>query len=176
MFLPVAVGSLLFLFILGPLYSHRFLPPKWVLVVGELLVLAGEVVFSQNDADTVYWRLSFRGFILVAKGIACYFINFLNIVLSSSPPEEQGLVSGILQTVAQVSIAIAFAVGSSLVTSTEQAALLADYRNSFYFCIACIGLAALVALVILKPVDRTVEVKDDTDEEVGRAKGAEEVN
>jgi MFS family permease len=170
MYFPIAIGSTIFLFILGPLYNHRWLPPKWVLVVGELLVLAGQVLFSQNDAETVYWRLSFPGFILIAMGIACYFINFLNIVFASSPAEEQGLVSGILQTVAQVSTAIAFAIGSSLVNNTEQTALLADYRKSFYMCIACSLSAALVAVIFLSPVDTKLEVKDDMDEEIGPLK------
>jgi hypothetical protein len=169
MYIPIAVGSLVFLFILGPLYNHRLLPPKWVLVVGELFVLAGEVLISQNDADTAYWWLSFPGFILVAIGIACYFINFLNIVFSSAPPEEQGVISGILQTTAQVSTAIAFAVGSSLVSSTEPAALLIDYRNSFYFCIGCSGLGALVAIFFLSPVDTKAEVSDGKEAGKGEA-------
>lgn len=82
------------------------------------------------------------------------FINSLNIVFSGSSPEEQGLVSGILQTVAQVLIAIAFAMGSSSVSSTDPAGLLVDYRNSFYFRIACTGVVALVALLFLKPADK----------------------
>lgn len=161
MYLPIAVVSLIFLFILGPLYNTRLLPPKWVLVVGELLVLSGEVLFSQNNADTVYWRLSFPGFILVAIGISCYFINFLNIVFSSAPLEEQGLISGILQTVAQVSTAIAMAVGSSLIKDKESRALLLDYRNSFYFCISCSGLATWVAVIFLSPVDKKASIIHD---------------
>jgi hypothetical protein len=168
MFLPIALGSVVFLFILGPLYNHRFLPPRWVLVVGELLVLAGEMMFSQNDLDTSYWQLSFPGFILIALGIACYFINFLNIVFSSAPPDEQGLISGLIQTVAQISTAMTFAVGSSLVSSTKPAALLLDYRNSFYFCAGCTGLAALVSVLFLCPVDMKAEVPCDEDERIGQ--------
>jgi hypothetical protein len=88
MYLPVAVGSLIFLFILGPIYNHHFLPPKMGLGRWRTPRSRRRIFFYQNDADTVYWRLSFLGFILVAIGIACYFINFLNIVFSSSPPEE----------------------------------------------------------------------------------------
>lgn len=152
MYLPVAIVSLILFFILGPLYNHRLLPPKWFLIAGEVFIIAGEVLFSQNNAHTVYWWLSFPGFVLIGIGTACYFINFLNIVFSSAPPEEQGLISGILQTVAQVSNAIAFAIGSSLVNSTELGALLVEYRNSFYFCIGCSGLAALVGVIFLTPV------------------------
>jgi hypothetical protein len=166
MFLPVGLGSVVFLFILGPLYNHRFLPPRWVLVVGELLVLAGEMMFSQNDPDTSYWQLSFPGFILIALGIACYFINFLNIVFSSAPPDEQGLISGLIQTVAQISTAMTFAVGSSLVSSTKPAALLLDYRNSFYFCAGCTGLAVLVSVLFLRPVDKKAELSCDKDERI----------
>jgi len=168
MFIPIALGSVVFLFILGPLYNHRLLPPKWVLVVGELLVLAGEAMFSQNDSDTSYWELSFPGFILIALGSTCYFVNFLNIVFSSAPPDEQGLISGLIQTVAQISIAIAFAVGSSLVSSTNPAALLLDYRNSFYFCAGCTGLAVLVSVFILCPVGMKPKVLCDKDERVGQ--------
>ena len=168
MFVPIALGSVVFLFILGPLYNHRFLPPRWVLVVGELLVLAGEIMFSQNDPDTSYWQLSFPGFILIALGIACYFINFLNIVFSSAPPDEQGLISGLIQTVAQISTAMTFAVGSSLVSSAKPAALLLDYRNSFYFCAGCTGLAVLVSVLFLRPVDMKAEVSCEKDERIGQ--------
>lgn len=152
MFVPIALSSVVFLLFLGPLYNHRFLPPRWVLVVGELLVLAGQVMFSQNNPDTNYWHLSFPGFILIALGSTFYFINFLNIVFSSAPPDEHGLISGLIQTVAQISIAVTFAVGSSLVSSTQPAALLLDYRNSFYFCAGCTGSAVLVSVLFLRPV------------------------
>jgi hypothetical protein len=168
MFLPIALGSVVFLFILGPLYNHRFLPPKWVLVVGEVLVLAGEIMFSQNDSDTSYWQLSFPGFILIALGSTSYFINFLNIVFSSAPPEEQGLISGLIQTIAQISTAMTFAVGSSLVSGTKPAAILLDYRNSFYFCAGCSGLAVLVSLLFLHPLDMKPKVPCDEDERVGQ--------
>jgi predicted MFS family arabinose efflux permease len=168
MFVPIALGSVVFLLFLGPLYNHRFLPPRWVLVVGELLVLAGEIMFSQNDPDTSYWRLSFPGFILIALGSSCYFVNFLNIIFSSAPPDEQGLISGLIQTVAQISIAMTFAVGSSLVRSTQPAALLSDYRNSFYFCAGCTGLAALVSALFLRPVDMKAEASCDKDEKIGQ--------
>jgi hypothetical protein len=168
MFIPIALVSVVFLFILGPLYNHRFLPPRWVLVVGELLILAGEIMFSQNDPDTSYWQLSFPGLILIALGTACYFINFLNIVFSSAPPDEQGLISGLIQTVAQISTAMTFAVGSSLVSSTKPAALLLGYRNSFYFCAGCTGLAVLVSALFLRPVDMKAELSYDKDKRIGQ--------
>ncbi len=168
MFVPIALGSVVFLFIFGPLYNHRFLQPRWVLVVGELLVLAGEIMFSQNSPDTSYWQLSFPGFILIALGITFYFINFLNMVFSSAPLDEQGLISGLIQTIAQISTAMTFAVGSSLVTSTKPAALLLDYRNSLYFCSGCTGLAVLVSVIFLRPVDMKAEVSCDKDERIGR--------
>ena len=168
MFLPIALGSVVFFLILGPLYNHRFLPPRWVLVVGELLVLAGEIMFSQNDPGTSYWLLSFPAFILISLGSTCYFINFLNIVFSNAPPDEQGLISGLIQTVAQISTAMTFAVGSSLVSSTKPAALLLDYRNSFYFCAGCTGLAVLVSVLFLRPVDMKVEVSCEKGERIGQ--------
>lgn len=164
MFVPIALGSVVFLLFLGPLYNHSFLPPRWVLVVGELLVLAGQIIFSQNDPDTSYWRLSFPGFILIALGSTFYFINFLNIIFTSAPPDEQGLISGLIQTVAQISIAITFAIGSSIVSSTQPAALLLDYRNSFYFCAGCTGLAVLVSVLFLRPVAIKAEASCDKDE------------
>jgi len=168
MFIPIALSSVVFLFILSTLYNHRFLPPRWVLVVGELLVFAGEVVFSQNDPDTSYWQLSFPGFILIALGSTCYFINFLNIVFTSAPPDEQGLISGLLQTVAQISTAMTFAIGNSVVSSTKPAALLLGYRNSFYFCAGCTGLAVLVSVLFLRPVDMKAEMSCKKGEGIGQ--------
>ncbi len=71
---------------------------------------------------------------------------------------------------------MAFAVGSSLASSTDPADLLAEYRNYFYLCIACIGLAESVGLVFLKQVDRTAGVKDDSDGEGGQTQRVEAEN
>lgn len=152
MYLPVAIGSLIFEIILGAFYNHRFLPPKWVLFAAGIILVIGEVIFSLNDIHTNYWQFSFPAYILMGLGVACFFINFLNIVYEGTPADEQGLVAGIIQTIAQVSTAVAFGIGSSMVSGHTPEDLLTQYRHSFYFSIACAGGVAVIAAFWVKSI------------------------
>lgn len=116
------------------------------------MLLTGTLIFSRNGVHEFYWRYSFSGTIIIALGVCNFFINYLNIVYASAPPEDQGLISGIVQTVAQVSTGVAFAIGSSFISSNEPEALLREYRKSFYVSMAFAGVGGLVALVFVKPL------------------------
>jgi Major Facilitator Superfamily len=179
-FLPVCIASIIVMGILGPYYNHRFLPPKYVLIAGEVIAAAGVVLYSRNEINTSYWRFSFPGLILLSIGLSGFFINYLNIAFASAPPEDQGLISGILQTVAQLATALAFAIASSLISAKTPEGLLPQYRNSFYISIACAGLAAIVSVIFLSPIkpEEGSKVRDEEkvlDEESTASSVKEEV-
>ncbi|KAH8586129.1 major facilitator superfamily domain-containing protein, partial [Bisporella sp. PMI_857] len=113
MWSPLIVGTLIFCILMGPFYNHRFMPPKWFLVIGPIILTSGVVLFSRNDTDTGYWQYTFSGSIVMSLGTAIFFIHYLNVAYAATPPEDQGLVSGIIQTSAQVATALGLAIGSS---------------------------------------------------------------
>jgi len=154
MFIPVAAGSVFFIMIFGPLYNHKLLPPKWMLVFSSLFLLTGILLFSRNTTHSFYWRWTFSGSVVIPLGVTIFFINYLNIVYASAPAEDQGLISGIVQTVAQISTGVAFAVGSSFIRGERPEVLLGQYRKSFYVAMAFAGAGAVVAALFVKTVKK----------------------
>jgi hypothetical protein len=165
--IPIAAGSFFFLFIFGPMYNHKFLPPKWVVTLSGPVLLVSVLLYSRNEIHSKYWHWTFPATIIMALGTVTFFINFLNIAFASAPLEDQGLISGIVQTVAQVSTGVSFAIGSSFIESANPEVLLGQYRKSFYVSMAFAGMAGLVSLVFLKNVPKREEVaKEDVESTV----------
>lgn len=52
--------------------QQRF-PLKWVILVGELLVLAGTVLLPFADTKAHYWRFAFPGFCIGTAGMTIVF-------------------------------------------------------------------------------------------------------
>ncbi|KAG4432240.1 hypothetical protein IFR05_012273 [Cadophora sp. M221] len=152
MWSPLIIGTLVFCMLMGPFYNHRYIPPKWFLVMGPLILATGVTLFSRNDLETGYWRYTFSGSIVMSLGTAIFFIHYLNVAYAATPPEDQGLVSGIIQTSAQVATALGLAIGSSFLSSETPKDLLSEYRNSFYVAVAFGCAGAIVALVWIKPI------------------------
>lgn len=128
------------------------MPPKWFLVIGPVILAVGVVLFSRNDTETGYWKYTFSGSVVMSLGTAIYFIHYLNVAYAATPPKDQGLVSGIIQTSAQIATALGLAIGSSFLSSETPKDLLPEYRNSFWVAVAFGGAGALVALIWIKPV------------------------
>ncbi|TFK54595.1 MFS general substrate transporter [Heliocybe sulcata] len=162
-FLPIAAGAFLLMPIVGHFYNHRFMPPKWVIAFGQCLCLAGVALFSQNQVDSSYWHWGFAGLVLFPFGACTFFVNFLNIAYASAPPEEQGLISGIVQMAAQVATALASGIASSFISGGTREQLLEQYRRSFYLAVALAGLAVVIAAVFIRPIPP--KPKKSTDEE-----------
>lgn len=104
----------------------------------------------------------------MAVGLSGYFVNYLNVAISSAPAEMQGLIAGILQTVAQLGTAMGFAIASSQISTTgTPQELLSDYRNSFYTAMTFGGLAFILAILLIKPL-KTVEkeVREGSDVDI----------
>ncbi|KAH7378033.1 major facilitator superfamily domain-containing protein [Cadophora sp. MPI-SDFR-AT-0126] len=152
MWSPLIVGTLIFCILMGPFYNHRYMPPKWFLALGPLILAAGVVLFSRNDLDTGYWKYTFSGSIVMSLGTAIFFIHYLNVAYAATPPEDQGLIAGIIQTSAQVATALGQAIGSSFLSAETPEELLPEYRNSFYVAIAFGIAGSAVALLFIKPI------------------------
>ncbi|KZT26432.1 MFS general substrate transporter [Neolentinus lepideus HHB14362 ss-1] len=166
-FTPVAIGAFILMPIAGNFYNHRFMPPKWVIALGQGLCVASVALFSQNQVDSSYWHWSFPSLVLYPIGSCFFFVNFLNIVYASAPQEEQGLISGIVQMAGQISTALAFGIGSSFVTGGTREQLLEQYRRSFYLAVALAGLAVVTAVVFVRSIPP--KPKKNEDEEKGTA-------
>lgn len=147
-FLPVSIVALIAMFALGAVYGR--VPPKWVIAVGEILGIVGILLFSRNEVNTNFWRYTFTGEFVMVLGMAGYFVNYLNVAMSSAPNDMQGLIAGILQTVAQLGTALGFAIASSLIHGETKEELKEAYRNSFYTAMAFGAASFILAVVFIK--------------------------
>ncbi|KAL2061113.1 hypothetical protein VTL71DRAFT_7386 [Oculimacula yallundae] len=164
MWSPLIVGTLIFCILMGPFYNHRYMPPKWLLVFAPLILATGVVLFSRNNTKTGYWQYTFSGSVVMSLGTAIFFMHYLNVAYAATPPEDQGLVSGILQTSAQVATALGLAIGSSFLSSNTPKDLLPEYKNSFYVAIAFGCAGAIVALLWVTPIPpRPSSKKEDVE-------------
>ena len=76
------------------------------------------------------------------------------MIITATPLEVQGIVSGIAQTFAQFGIALSFAVITSIVgdRATEKESLHQKYQYGSYFCLACYALGTLLLLLFVRDV------------------------
>ncbi|TFK54877.1 MFS general substrate transporter [Heliocybe sulcata] len=166
-FLPVAVVAFFLMPVAAHFYNHRFMPPKWVLAFGQCLCVASVALFSANEVDSSYWHWSFPSLVVYSFGSGLFFVNFLNVVYASARLEDQGLISGVIQTVAQVSNATAIGIASSFVKGGTKEQLLEQYKRSFYLAIAFAGLAVLIAVLFVRPISPKPKPTGNSDEEKG---------
>lgn len=152
MWSPLIIGTLIFCIFMAPFYNHRFMPPKWMLVIAPIILAMGVVLISRNDVHTGYWQYTFSGSVVMSLGTAIFFIHYLNVAYAATPSEDQGLVSGIVQTSAQVATALGLAIGSSFLSANTPEALVPEYRNSFWVAVAFGGAGSLTALIFIKPI------------------------
>lgn len=93
-----------------------------VLLLGSCLLTLGSFVWLTQFRyyiENGYWIFEFGGLFLFGIGLNTFFNIYLNVVLSSTPLHLQGVVSGIYQTFAQVSLSIANALVASLLGALE---------------------------------------------------------
>jgi hypothetical protein len=156
--------------VLGPFYNHRFFPPEWMLVFGSLTMMSEFLLFSFNEQHTSYWKITFPTCLLEALGISVIFINYLNIAFASAPSEDQSVISGTIQTVAQISGALAFAIGAAFVSGSSVETLVPQYRHSCYVGVAFCGMGVLTAFNFVKSAPKVVPEFDDVERLVGMAR------
>lgn len=156
---------------MAPFYNHRYMPPKWLLVIAPIILACGVILFSRNDLHTGYWKYTFSGSIVMSLGTAMFFINYLNVAYAATPAEDQGLVSGIVQTSAQIATALGLAIASSFLSGDTPETLLPQYRNSFWTAVAFGGAGSLVALFFVKSIPPRPSSKVVMDEEMSSVLG-----
>ncbi|KAM0445990.1 hypothetical protein ACHAO4_009577 [Trichoderma viride] len=169
-YLPFAIAPLIVMPVFGVLHSK--VDPKWVIAAGEAIVIVGNVLFSRNSFDTTYWRFTFPATILISVGTAAFFVNNINIAVAGAPKADQGLVAGVVQSVSQASVAIAFSISGSFLTGKTPAALLKGYRNAFYCACGFSGAALLITVVLLRK--RASAIPDRSSESSDSQTAAEE--
>ena len=137
-----------------------------VLVPGLAAVAAGLLLLANAGAHASFFPTLFVAFVAIGLGAGTSFMPLLTIAMADVPPGEAGLASGIVNVSQQVSAALGLAVLSTIATNHSRAleasghgvvgSLISGYHLGFDIGAGCLVVGAIVALVLLRPLERRV--------------------
>jgi EmrB/QacA subfamily drug resistance transporter len=134
-----------------------------VLVPGLLCVCAGLAVFSRAPVHASYWLDLFPGYTLLGIGAGTTFVPTIALAMSSLPPRDAGLASGLVNVSQQLAAAVGVAVLGTVSASrtdsllagglSRPAALTAGYHLAITVAIGCVAAGLVVTLLAIRPRD-----------------------
>jgi predicted MFS family arabinose efflux permease len=159
-FLPVAViiGALSFRF--SAQLNTRF-GARAVLLVGLTMFTAALALFARAPTEARYPVDVLPSMILIGMGGGLSFPALMTLGMSGATERDSGLVSGLVNTTAQVGGSLGLAVLATLATSrtdqllaagqSQASALTGGYRLAFVTGAALLAAAIVVAVTVLRP-------------------------
>ena len=165
--LPMTAFTMITMILLAPRLAARFGPK--VMTVSGLVVLAGALMWlSFVRVDGNFWVDVLPASLLAALGMSLAFIPTLGTAISSAPPQEGGLASGLVNTSYQVGSALglaamtAIAAANGATESGNLPALNTGFSAAFIGA-AVIALAgALLAAITLHAPTRAPMIEKET--------------
>jgi EmrB/QacA subfamily drug resistance transporter len=161
-FLPVTVAIGAFSLGWSVRLATRFGAQR-IVVVGSAIAATGMSIFIFMPANADYLTVIFPAMLLLGVGMGISSPPLMMFAMSDSNARNSGLVSGVLNTTAQVGgalglaiLATAAAAGTrwALARGAGDAIALGDgFHASFALATACLVLAAIVAATVLKPIE-----------------------
>jgi EmrB/QacA subfamily drug resistance transporter len=158
-FLPVAVTIGALSFRLAAELTTRF-GARNMLLAGLALILAGLLLFTRAPVDASYVRDVLPSMLLMGVGAGLCFPALLTLGMSGATAQDSGLVSGLINTTAQVGGSLGLAVLATLATSrtdhllaegqSTASALTGGYQLAFGTGAGLVAVAILVAATVLR--------------------------
>ncbi|CZT23488.1 related to Drug resistance protein YOR378W [Ramularia collo-cygni] len=143
---PVAISGLVAALGTGFMLSHVKVP--YVLLLSTLFFLAGQILLATVPVDQTYWAQTFVSIILMPWGLDMSFPSSTILLSNSTPPEDQGVASSLVNTTVNYSISLGLGIAGTILRQVNSSGtdVLAGYRGAWYFGIGLDGLAAVIAL------------------------------
>ena len=136
---------------------------RTVVIVGPALAALGLGLSAIAPVNGSYLASVFPAMLLLGVGMGISFPTLMMFAMSDADSENSGLVSGLINTTAQVGGAFGLAILAAAAAARTQAglaagengarALTAGYHLSFGIAAVCLVLAAVVAATVLTPID-----------------------
>ncbi|MFE6052946.1 MFS transporter [Kitasatospora sp. NPDC056446] len=163
--LPMTVAIMGIMITLAPRLIARF-GPKALVVTGMSALGAGLAGLSLARADGTFWTDVLPASLLAAAGMALAFIPSLGTAISSAPPQDGGLASGIVNTGYQVGSALGLAAMTALAGArtpdTTVEGLTSGFSAAFAGAAAIAVAGALLAVATLRTPRPDPEAKSAT--------------
>jgi MFS family permease len=159
-FLPVAVAIGALSFRYSAQLNGRF-GARTMLLVGLSLIVAGLGLFARAPMDARYLVDVLPSMVLLGVGGGLSFPAVMTLGMSGATASDSGLISGLVNTTAQVGGSLGLAVLATLATSrTDQllaagqsptSALAGGYHLAFGAGVVLVAAAVVVAATVLRP-------------------------
>ncbi|EKM53820.1 uncharacterized protein PHACADRAFT_125786 [Phanerochaete carnosa HHB-10118-sp] len=150
---PIGIAALCVCFT-GPL--ARWVSPKWLITFGNVLLIAGTVLFcfADSDAPGVYWRYAFPGLALGSAGAMFVYTHSNIAIFACSPGAMAGIVGAIFNCGCELGASVGLAVDTALEAGVELRhggfRAFEGRRATFYWQIAVVALEAVAVLVFYR--------------------------
>jgi MFS family permease len=132
-----------------------------VLVGGLITVVAGLLLLRSAGTATAFFPTLFLAYFAIGLGIGTAFMPLLSIAMADIPAADAGLGSGIVNVSQQISGALGLAVLGTIATDHTRSlrsagdapvsALLGGYHLAFAIGAACVAVAVVAAVALLRP-------------------------
>jgi EmrB/QacA subfamily drug resistance transporter len=123
---------------------------KVPLVAGLLISAAGLAIFAVASLEAPYATVIFPGMTLIGIGLGVAFPCIMDFAMSGATAKNSGLISGLVNTTAEVGGALGLAVLAAVVASHGNSP--ASYRLAFAICTICLIAGAGIAVAVLHTV------------------------
>jgi EmrB/QacA subfamily drug resistance transporter len=155
--------------------------PKATLIPSLLSIGAGLLLFARTPVDGSYVTDILPPMVLIGLGAGLGFPALASLAMSGATPSDSGLASGLVNTSVQVGGAIGLALLATLASertdrlladgSSTAAALNSGYHLAYLIGAALVGVALVIALVVVRPQTAAAQVQEP--DEVQEASGRE---
>ncbi|PFH50117.1 hypothetical protein AMATHDRAFT_4276 [Amanita thiersii Skay4041] len=178
-FLPLGLVSIPFMAASG--FLQQLFPLKYVIIVGQLIAIAGTALFPFADTPPHYWRFAFPGMCLGTAGVTVVFATVNIAIFAVTPPKVAGMVGAIFNCSLQLGCAAGVAIITSIQTSIEKThGGAGDYRGRaagfwFLFAFTCFGMLAVLVFMknTLPPLKQKAAAAEENQIQAKVANGGE---
>lgn len=170
-FLPITLAIGAFSINWAARLSTRF-GARAVVIAGLALTVAGLAIFAFAPLNAKYVTTILPAMLLLGVGMGVAFPSVMMFAMSSATPSDAGLISGLINTTAQVGGAFGLAVLATLSAArthdvlasgaTSAVALAAGYHLAFAIGAGCLVVALIVAATVLESPSTTENAARDT--------------
>jgi EmrB/QacA subfamily drug resistance transporter len=130
--------------------------PRATLIPSLFAIIAGLLLFARTPVDGNFVVDILPATLLIGLGAGLSTPALMTLAMSGATPADSGLASGLVNTTVQVGGAIGLAVLATLASqrtgdATGAAALNSGYHLAYLIGAAGLGVAVLIAVVVLRP-------------------------
>ncbi|KAG8766136.1 hypothetical protein FRC16_007762, partial [Serendipita sp. 398] len=117
-FLPMGIAAWLISIFTGRF--PKYLPHKYILLIGLALSVIATILLPFADAPNTYWRFGFTAFLIGSLGMMVVYANSSIAIFHYTPPSVAGTVGAVFNCALQLGSAVGLAAVSSITTSVDE--------------------------------------------------------